>query len=105
MVFTAILLIVLPFTKLVLGIIEAIVPGQFGVNLNVDEDLPRYFKALDEEDRSDWLAEEDNMRNRYQIPITLNESLVMLRKQSKKNVRTITGVHNYDILHNPIYID
>jgi hypothetical protein len=41
----------LPFSFIIKAIIEAVAPGVFGVNLNVDEDLPNYFEALEPSDK------------------------------------------------------
>jgi len=53
-----ILLVVLPFGRVISWMIGKLLPGVFGVNLNVDEDLSNYFDALEEDDREWWKKEE-----------------------------------------------
>lgn len=45
--------------------LNALKPGFLTVNFEVDEDLPNYFSALDENDRRFMIAEEENMREKY----------------------------------------
>lgn len=58
-------MVILPFGVLFSSLSGAICPGLFGVNLNVDEDLPNYFEALEQDDKFSMIKEEENMRKNY----------------------------------------
>jgi len=58
-------IVLIPLSVLISSILEAVKPGLIGVQLNVDEDLPNYFAALQKEDKESMLKEEDNMRRNY----------------------------------------
>jgi hypothetical protein len=61
------LFFLIPFSVGVSTLIDHISPGCIGVNLNVDENLPNYFEALEKDDKLNMIAEEDNMRKNYVI--------------------------------------
>ena len=60
-----VLLVLQPFASIIGSILSIIAPGAIGVSLNVDEDLPHYFEALEPDDR-EWLQkEEQHIRENY----------------------------------------
>lgn len=59
------MLITVPFGTMITTILARIFPGIFGINLNVDENLPNYFDAVDQNDKNWSIKEEENMRREY----------------------------------------
>ena len=49
----------------VTAIINAIKPGAIGISLNIDENLPNYFEALEEGDKDAMISEEEYLRKNY----------------------------------------
>jgi hypothetical protein len=61
------LLIFIPFSAIFTAIAEAIKPGVFSLNLNIDENLSNYFEALEQDDKKWMILEEENLRRNYVI--------------------------------------
>ena len=60
-----VLLVLQPFASIIGSILSAVAPGVIGVSLNVDEDLPHYYEALEADDK-DWMKkEEQHIRDKY----------------------------------------
>lgn len=72
--------------------------------MDVDEDIDNYFKCLDDADRNWSIKEEESARKNLNMYILEDEVLEKL-KTTKPGESTIQGVHTYDILANPKYID
>jgi hypothetical protein len=73
-------------------------------NIEIDEDLDNYFHTLDDHDRNWSIKEEENCRNVLHMKILHDETLNKLRSTKMERSHMI-GVHTYDILANPLYLD
>lgn len=73
-------------------------------DLEIDEDLDNYFNCIDDVDRNWSIKEEENARSVLNMKILDSETLENL-KSTKAGEKTIKGVHCYDILANPLYLD
>lgn len=73
----------------------------------LDENLPDYWEALDDEDKHWSYKEETNMRENYGVSILADDEFADLKTAiSEKHdgtKKTIKGAHTYDILANPNY--
>ena len=83
--------------------INLVKPGIFDINLNVDEDLGNYFESLEQDDKKQILAEEENLRRNYRVKTQMDSALERLRRAPTNPTGLIQGVHNYDIISNPEY--
>lgn len=72
--------------------------------IEVDEDLDSYFNTIDNEDRNWTIKEEEYARNTLKIKTLSDETLEKFKK-AKRGVNQMKGVHCYDILANPLYLD
>jgi hypothetical protein len=70
----------------------------------IDENLENYFLTLDEHDRNWSIKEEENCRNVMNMKILTDESLNRLQT-TVMGKSHLQGVHTYDILANPLYLD
>lgn len=61
----AVLIFCVPLGKIVLQAASFISPGAFNVKMNIDENLPSYFEALEKGDKEWMLKEETNLRRTY----------------------------------------
>lgn len=73
-------------------------------DLEIDEDLDNYFNTLDEHDRNWSIKEEENARSVLNLKILNDETLTKL-KTTQMGAGHMKGVHCYDILANPLYLD
>ena len=73
-------------------------------DLEIDEDLDNYFNTLDDHDRNWSIKEEENGRATLNMRILNDETLQKLRN-TKMGAGHMKGVHCYDILANPLYLD
>lgn len=81
----------------------------FKEKLKIDEEIDEYDEVLGPVDRKFTLAEELNL-NMYGIYTMFEESYLELKDKyqvqaASTGKRTLTGVHTYDILKNPAYIE
>jgi len=75
-------------------------------DIELDEEIDNYWAALDQNDRSWSLEEERNARsNLGNMKILTDESLEKLTVSQITPGKTLQGVHSYDILANPLYLD
>jgi hypothetical protein len=75
-------------------------------DLILDEDIDNYWIALDEEDREWSIKEEENSRNNLGgIKIMPDGSFNKLKQSLSHKDKTLQGVHSYDILANPLYLE
>jgi len=61
----AVLIFFIPFSAIFTAIAEAVKPGVFALNLNIDENLSNYFEALEDDDKKWMILEEENLRRNY----------------------------------------
>lgn len=73
-------------------------------DLEIDEDLDNYFNTLDDHDRNWSIKEEENARDVLNMKTLDDETLEKLRT-TKMGEGHMKGVHFYDILANPLYLD
>lgn len=73
-------------------------------DLEIDEDLDNYFNTLDDHDRNWSIKEEENARDVLNMKTLDDETLEKLRT-TKMGEGHMKGVHCYDILANPLYLD
>ena len=73
-------------------------------DLEIDEDLDNYFNCIDDVDRNWSIKEEENARSTLNMKILNDETLTKLRS-TKMGDGHMKGVHCYDILANPLYLD
>lgn len=74
------------------------------MRFSVDEDLENYFKALDFQKKNWWIKEEENCRKTMNFR-TLDDETYRKLVLTDEAESTITGVHCYDILANPKYVE
>ena len=72
--------------------------------LEIDEGLDNYFNTLDEHDRKWSIREEENARKNLKLKVLTDETLERF-KTTKLGDSHMQGVHCYDILANPLYLD
>lgn len=72
--------------------------------IEVDEGLNNYFTTLDDHDRNWSIKEEENARNNLKLRILTDDDLNKLRSTTLGN-QHLEGIHSYDILANPLYLD
>ena len=72
-------------------------------DFEIDEGLPNYFTAIDDNDRNWSIKEEEYSREKLNMNILEDETLRKL-KSNKLEGNNIKGVHCYDILANPLYV-
>ena len=67
------------------------------------EDLDFYFKHLDDDDRNWSIKEEENNREMLHMECMLETTMNMM-KTTRIGKRGLQGIHTYDILRNPKYV-
>ena len=72
--------------------------------IDVDEDLPNFFKVLRPVQAQQMITETDNIKNEYNLEIQDSGTISKL-KQMHWPAKTITGTPFYDILSNNTYAD
>lgn len=78
----------------------------FGLRtFEIDEDLDNYFNTIDDQDRNWSIVEEENARKTFRVKILVDETLHKFKTTSIKEGSHMKGVHCYDILANPLYLD
>lgn len=80
------------------------VPNSKVGEFEIDEDLDNYFNTLDEHDRQWSIKEEENCRQVLNMNIITDGTLARL-KTTQMGKGHMKGVHSYDILANPLYLD
>ena len=71
---------------------------------NPEEVIDNYFKCLDNDDRNWSIKDELNNRNELKMHCLLDGTLEKLEK-NKMGKQSLQGIHTYDILRNPDYIN
>ena len=69
----------------------------------LDENIDSYHKCLDDDDRSWTIKEEENCRNILQLKTMYDQTLDKM-KNNRINKCHLEGIHTYDILRNPTYV-
>jgi len=73
-------------------------------DVDINEDIDNYYKALDDGDRLWTIKEEENCRNVLGMRCQPEEAHKRFQCAISSEA-TIMGVHTYDILANPLYND
>jgi len=87
-------------------VVECIPALKIG-EIDLDEEIDTYYNTLDKSSR-DWsIKEEENIRNNYKFKILTDESFERMKSAPlpAKNHKVLEGVHTYDLLANPLYLD
>jgi len=71
----------------------------------LDEEIDNYWAALDEGDRKWSVKEEENSHKLLTGEILTKEQYSRLLNMKPTKGATLQGVHSYDILANPLYLD
>ena len=74
-------------------------------DIELNEDIDTYWSALDDEDRKWSIKEEENARDLITSKLLTEDQYYRLQKFPKTKGATLLGVHSYDILANPLYLD
>ena len=94
------------FGEYLMDLVSKIMPCFIIGNLVLDEGIDNYWKALDEEDREWSIKEEENSRkNLCGMKIMTDDSFDKLKQSQISSGKTLQGVHSYDILANPNYLE
>lgn len=100
-----ILLVAIFFRNTFYGFLVKHFPNFFKIgDIEVDEGLANYFTTLDDHDRNWSIKEEENARNALKLKILTDETLDKLRNTTMGKDH-LEGIHSYDILANPLYLD
>lgn len=74
-------------------------------DIELNESIDNYWASLDDEDRKWSQKEEENARNLLTSKILTDSQKQRLDTVPKTKGKTLQGVHSYDILANPLYLD
>ena len=76
-------------------------------DIELDEEIDNYWKSLDANDRKWSLKEEENNREAcgFTSGMLTDDQFEALKGSEQTNGKTLQGVHSYDILANPLYLD
>ena len=74
-------------------------------DVEIDEEIDNYWASLDDEDRKWSIREEENARSAGSFSILTDDQKEALESTPKTTGKTLQGVHSYDILANPLYLD
>ena len=73
-------------------------------DLEIDEDIDTYPNCLDDDDKN-WTAMEEENCIKYGMPTMLHDQLESIKQGKMKSQKMhLQGIHTYDILRNPTYI-
>jgi len=73
-------------------------------DVELDEEIDNYYKALDDESRKWSIMEEENSRKVIGMKCMPDGAFDRLKVAISSDA-TLKGVHTYDILANPLYSD
>lgn len=80
--------------------------GNFAIgDIELNETIDTYWASLDDGDRKWSIREEENARNLRTSMILTDSQFDRLNSFKKTTGKTLQGVHSYDILANPLYLD
>lgn len=74
-------------------------------DIEINESIDNYWASLDDEDRKWSIREEENARGLLTSQLLTNDQFNRLKSIPKTKGNTLQGVHSYDILANPLYLD
>ena len=88
-------------------LVERFMPGCVIGDIEIDEDIKNYWNSLDSQDREWSIKEEKNCRsNLGGMKIMTDDSWAKLKKaKGNHDSKNLQGVHSYDILANPNYLE
>ena len=91
----------------VIELVSKFVPCCIIGDMTLDEDIPIYWEGLDENDRNWAIEEEKNSRSALGGLKIMTDDAFEKLKESKENEDglTLQGVHSYDVLANPNYLE
>jgi hypothetical protein len=76
------------------------------LNIEVDQIIDNYYKACEEGDRNWSVQEETNSReNLGKMKTLTDETFKKFQMAETTKGGTLQGVHSYDILANPLYLE
>lgn len=106
MLLALIILVILKFAGNSIGKkIESMFPNFAIGDIDLDEDIDNYWASLDDEDRKWSQREEQNTRTALNMPLLTEHQYHQMMNRGKTEGKTLQGVHSYDILANPLYLD
>ena len=85
--------------------IESMFPSFAIGDIDLDEDIDNYWASLDDEDRKWSQREELNSRSALNMRLLTEKQYHAMMGKEKTEGKTLQGVHSYDILANPLYLD
>lgn len=91
-------------TKCLTGCFESLIIG----DVEIDEEIDNYWKALDDDDRKWSTMEEANTRKAcfgMGKGMLTDAQKDALENAEQTKGKTLQGVHSYDVLANPLYLD
>ena len=74
-------------------------------DIELNEAIDNYWASLDDGDREWSIKEEENARSLLTSQILTDKQFARLKQMKKTEMHTLQGVHSYDILANPLYLD
>ena len=74
-------------------------------DIELNEDIDNYWASLDDEDRKWSQREEENSKTALNMPLLTDNMYQTMMRTPKTQGKTLQGVHSYDILANPLYLD
>lgn len=106
MLLTFIVLIVIYFLgKCIEACIAKCIPSISIGDIELNEAIDNYWASLDDQDRKWSLREEENARSLLTSALLTDSQFERLKGTKKTKGHTLQGVHSYDILANPLYLD
>lgn len=100
-----ILFIIFFFGKCLEKMLAKCMPNITIGDIELNESIDNYWASLDDEDRKWSVKEEENARNLLTSKILTDSQYGRLCSIKKTKLHTLQGVHSYDILANPLYLD
>ena len=85
--------------------VESCFPSFAIGDIELDEDIDNYWASLDSEDRKWSQREEANSRGALNMQLLMQKQYHAMMSTEKTEGKTLQGVHSYDILANPLYLD
>ena len=94
------------FGERIMSCFKRCCPGLKIGDVELNEDIARYYEALDPKDKEWTIKEEENARENLGMQILTKAQLTDLKgSKTSPNGRYLQGAHSYDILANPLYFD
>lgn len=74
-------------------------------DIDLDEDIARYWDALDDKDRKWAKGEAEYYDKQIGLKLLTPNQMEALQSSQMTDRKTLQGCHSYDILANPLYFD